>query len=276
MIQTTSIHLAASSRPGLKVLNAPVLVSPDLHAYPRRLAILKERLKKARRRDPETHLVLLGDIIDRGSDAESTLAWVREQVEGGRATLLAGNHEAMGCIGALEGDSVALQLYNIWQRHGGREWVKQLGGMQTVRADLEWLRRHCVLAAEVVHGDTRTLLVHARVPDAAGWALIARAAQQAPGPHGEATLAGVQSSDVWVDEASATFLWGDPSGQQGNPASEPHVRALHGHMQQNNPRIFELQTQGPVYIPTTLLDLNNSSKLATALIADDGSVHVEV
>jgi len=73
----------AATRP-LPVL--PLRVVADVHAQP---DALREALDGA----GDRHVVLLGDLIDRGPDAPAVLRLVLDLVEAGQATLLRSNHD---------------------------------------------------------------------------------------------------------------------------------------------------------------------------------------
>jgi serine/threonine protein phosphatase 1 len=78
----------------------------------------------AARSSAETHLIFLGDMIDRGPQSAAVLARTME-IAGSRphVSVLAGNHEEVFLL-ALEGDREALRFF---LRIGGRETVLSYG-----------------------------------------------------------------------------------------------------------------------------------------------------
>ncbi|MCA9614465.1 MAG: metallophosphoesterase [Sandaracinus sp.] len=81
---------------------AGLLVVPDVHAHP-------EPLESAARhaRDEALFLVQLGDLVDRGPSAATTVALMRELMSEGRGTFLVGNHEHKLARYATEGRHAA-------------------------------------------------------------------------------------------------------------------------------------------------------------------------
>ena len=70
----------------------------------------------------ETHVVLLGDLVDRGPDSAGVVARTREWQAKRNVRVLAGNHEEM-MLGAFDRPEVLRHFL----KHGGRETVLSYG-----------------------------------------------------------------------------------------------------------------------------------------------------
>jgi serine/threonine protein phosphatase 1 len=97
----------------------------DVHG---RLDLFTQLLDMIRRDDAtcppaETHLIQLGDLVDRGPDSAGVVALAMGSPDFASLTVLQGNHEAM-MIAALHGDRDALRG---WLRFGGRETLLSWG-----------------------------------------------------------------------------------------------------------------------------------------------------
>lgn len=98
----------------------------DVHGRSDLLDVLLERIRRddAARPAAETHLVFLGDLIDRGPDSRGVVERVmalRERAE--RVHVLKGNHEEV-FLQTLDGDAGAMRLF---ARIGGRETLASYG-----------------------------------------------------------------------------------------------------------------------------------------------------
>ena len=99
----------------------------------------------ARRGAAETHLVFLGDLVDRGPDSAGVIERVRElQRTGQRVDVLMGNHEE-SFLSALEGRKGALRFF---LKIGGRETLYSYGlspdrfAMMTFEEVRDWMEGH--------------------------------------------------------------------------------------------------------------------------------------
>jgi serine/threonine protein phosphatase 1 len=98
----------------------------DVHARRDLLAELLERIDAERIADPRPHehLVLLGDLIDRGPDSRGVLDLLLErQATDPSLTILGGNHEAM-LVAMLDGN---LRDLESWLHFGGEECAASYG-----------------------------------------------------------------------------------------------------------------------------------------------------
>ena len=98
----------------------------DIHGRSDLLDVLLERIRRddAARPAAETHLVFLGDLIDRGPDSRGEVERVmamRDSRE--RIHLLKGNHEEV-FLQTLDGDAATMRLF---ARIGGRETLASYG-----------------------------------------------------------------------------------------------------------------------------------------------------
>jgi serine/threonine protein phosphatase 1 len=98
----------------------------DVHARRDLLAELLARIDAERIADPRPHehLVLLGDLIDRGPDSRGVLDLLLErQATDPSLTILGGNHEAM-LVAMLDGN---LRDLESWLHFGGEECAASYG-----------------------------------------------------------------------------------------------------------------------------------------------------
>jgi len=81
-----------------------------------------------------TTVVLLGDLVDRGSDSAGVIGLARDWQQRRRVRILAGNHEEM-FLRSLS----SLEMFRHFLRHGGRETVLSYGVDRAAfaRADLD-------------------------------------------------------------------------------------------------------------------------------------------
>src|SRR5690606_20607728 len=70
----------------------------------------------------ETTVILLGDLVDRGSDSAGVIALAREWQKRRWVRILAGNHEEMFLRSFSK-----LEVFRHFLRHGGRETVLSYG-----------------------------------------------------------------------------------------------------------------------------------------------------
>lgn len=98
----------------------------DVHGRRDLLAALLARIDAERAASPRTveHLILLGDLIDRGPDSRGVLDLVLTRAaEDPTLTVLGGNHEAM-LVTLLDGDMWHLES---WLHFGGEECATSYG-----------------------------------------------------------------------------------------------------------------------------------------------------
>ena len=96
----------------------PVFLIGDLHG---RLDCLNAALRIRSRHFPQSRLVVLGDMIDRGPQSAEILTLLQRESSQGAICLL-GNHEQM-MLDALEDDHAA----QGWLQHGGLETLASFG-----------------------------------------------------------------------------------------------------------------------------------------------------
>ncbi|GDY12385.1 hypothetical protein LBMAG53_12630 [Planctomycetota bacterium] len=118
----------------------------------------------------EGHVVFLGDLLDRGPDAPTVIACVRDLVEGGEATCVLGNHEyalirSLGCP-AL-GIPAEEDLFFSWLQGYGGMAVCDAFGVDTVAglrgalgSHIDWLASLPWVAEGGTDGN-RWIAVHA-------------------------------------------------------------------------------------------------------------------
>ncbi|WP_027480822.1 metallophosphoesterase, partial [Deinococcus pimensis] len=113
-------------------MSFPVLSVADLHG---RLDLLDAAARHAR----DAHLVVLGDVIDRGPLGLACVRRLLDLHETGRVTLLRGNHEAMAESSVrlyeryaasrdLEDYRAALTNFAWWSGNGGDAVRREAGG----------------------------------------------------------------------------------------------------------------------------------------------------
>ncbi|GHF49986.1 serine/threonine protein phosphatase 1 [Deinococcus metalli] len=135
-------------------MSAPALVVPDLHGRPDLLRAVLDHF-------PGTHLVVLGDAIDRGARSMTVVDMLLELHAAGRATLLMGNHERMALEGLRwyrryqgthdMGDyRRAMEGYQWWMRAGGDTVRSELGRL-TLEAFPERLETYLGLLKNTVY-----------------------------------------------------------------------------------------------------------------------------
>lgn len=98
----------------------------DVHGRRDLLEELLARIDAERAADPRAveHLILLGDLIDRGPDSRGVLDLVLErQAADATLTVLGGNHESM-LVTLLDGDMWHLES---WLHFGGEECARSYG-----------------------------------------------------------------------------------------------------------------------------------------------------
>ena len=97
----------------------------DIHG---RLDLFEDLLARididdAARRDSDTRLILLGDLIDRGPDSAAVVARAMRLHISGKCRVLMGNHEEV-LIGTWDGD---WRMAGLFARIGGRETLLSYG-----------------------------------------------------------------------------------------------------------------------------------------------------
>lgn len=113
-------------------MTPPVYAVADLHG---RLDLLEAALALL----PDAHLVMLGDVIDRGPQGLAAVRRLLALQEEGRVTLLWGNHEQMAVLGHAaferyrEGGDLdvyreALSKFRWWSENGGDAVRREYGG----------------------------------------------------------------------------------------------------------------------------------------------------
>ncbi|WP_309569987.1 metallophosphoesterase [Deinococcus sp.] len=114
-------------------MTATALIVPDLHGRPDMLRAVLDHF-------PDSHLVVLGDAIDRGARSMIVVEMLLDLHAAGRATLLMGNHERMALEGIRwyrrylgthdMGDyRRAMEGYQWWMRAGGDTVRSELGSL---------------------------------------------------------------------------------------------------------------------------------------------------
>ncbi|PYE55892.1 metallophosphoesterase [Deinococcus yavapaiensis] len=125
----------------------------DLHG---RLDLFEAALRTL----PDAHLLILGDVIDRGPHGLALVRRLLELHEAGTVTLLRGNHEAMAESGLrhyrryqqtrdLNAYKVAMARFSWWMENGGNALRKEAGffSVETFPPELvEYLSRLLPLA----------------------------------------------------------------------------------------------------------------------------------
>lgn len=70
-----------------------------------------------------SHILVLGDVVDRGPDSAEVIRYLRRLVRKGRATVLLGNHEEM-MLRAIDGEPGVMRA---WLRFGGDATLRSFG-----------------------------------------------------------------------------------------------------------------------------------------------------
>ena len=95
----------------------------------------------AARGKADTHLILLGDLIDRGPDSRGVVERAMGLMQHGKARVLAGNHEEM-LLGSIDHD----ETLRHFLRHGGKETMFSYGLLpeEYAQAKVDLLRERLV------------------------------------------------------------------------------------------------------------------------------------
>jgi len=136
---------------------APWVAVPDLHGWSWGLSEVARRL-------PGHHIVLLGDLFDRGPQVPELMRQVRDLHAAGRLTLLLGNHEAMHlaslrgadgrAAGSLGGEAVSTLIAYV-----------DRSSLARYRQDVDWSGKVALpWAALEVPGHDPLLAVHGWLP----------------------------------------------------------------------------------------------------------------
>ena len=148
-----------------------VYVTSDLHGYPleRFLAFLKKSGFTEK-----DFLVIIGDVIDRGSDGARILEWIIEQ---DNVELLLGNHELMmlkcefafmeineGTVQSITSEK--MKSLKNWAKNGAEPTLTGLSKLprEKLLRIVEYLKG-CKYYEEVKIGDRRFVLVHGGIPN---------------------------------------------------------------------------------------------------------------
>lgn len=104
-----------------------VYIVGDIHGCADKLASLLDRLDAdiAAAQDRDTHLVFVGDYIDRGDESAAVLAFLHDlsRDDAAAVTCLVGNHEAM----MLDYIDDPIGPARRWLRHGGVQTMASFG-----------------------------------------------------------------------------------------------------------------------------------------------------
>lgn len=247
----------------IAMLSETTLIVPDLHDHPTRIEIVRRTLKAARRKHGEVRLAMLGDAIDRGISPKATLRLIADEKAKGLIQL-AGNHEAMACLGCLRQGPEASSLRRIWMGHGGAGWVQAMGGAHEAVAMLRSMQDDLWLAAEISTERGKVLLTHAQLPSKEGWKIIERAGR----------LPQLSAEEGYIKNPHASWLWGDPRAGEFAQA-RGHALAIHGHNALEKPALGMVKTDSQDQQRTLMLDLIGPHRLATVLILPDGRAQLE-
>lgn len=90
----------------------------DIHGCLKTLELLLDRLELTE----DSHLVFVGDYVDRGPDSKGVIDFLLDVKEDYKCTFLRGNHESMFL------DYVDAGLDEIWSMNGGRETLSSYVG----------------------------------------------------------------------------------------------------------------------------------------------------
>jgi serine/threonine protein phosphatase 1 len=135
--------------------NRPLYVIGDIHGRADLLAKMLDRLADIR--EPESDLVFVGDIVDRGEDSALTLSTIKDITENpeNAAHCLMGNHEKM-LLDFLDEPTVKGAR---WLQYGGLQTLMSFGLREvTERASDEVLMAARDVFAETLPQETQTWL----------------------------------------------------------------------------------------------------------------------
>ena len=148
-----------------------VYVTSDLHGYP--LEKFLAFLKKSGFTEKD-FLVIIGDVIDRGSDGARILEWIIEQ---DNVELLLGNHELMmlkcefafmeineGTVQSITSEK--MRSLKNWAKNGAEPTLTGLSKLprEKLLRIVEYLKG-CSYYEDVKIGNRRFVLVHGGIPD---------------------------------------------------------------------------------------------------------------
>jgi len=108
-------------------LSARTLVIGDIHGCLANLDALLQSISPT----SDDHLILLGDLIDRGPDSAGVLARVLKLSQDHRVTTLIGNHEQMLLAARASHDK-----FSDWLRNGGAATLHSYGGVRGKLRDI--------------------------------------------------------------------------------------------------------------------------------------------
>ena len=131
-------------KPGMLPAGERLYAIGDIHGRLDLFETLIEKIEadNAERGPAKTQVILLGDLIDRGSDSAATVDYARRwNADFAEIETLLGNHEA-SLLAVLDGETRWLES---WLGYGGRETLASYG----VPADLLWRGGRAEIAAAV-------------------------------------------------------------------------------------------------------------------------------
>ncbi len=186
------------------------VVVPDLHGCP-------HFLEWVQRRFPERHLIVLGDLINRGPDSRRVLQLALYLAAEGRATLLWGNHE---------------------------DWVYGQSSRLKPAAQERWFRHHAHDLFKSYHSDARALSADLRQFASLAEPYVVEGAMLCA--HAARPSLGTGPDDL----LDMGYMWDRPaSGLHPLPMHFfPDLRySVHGHTPVKRP-VVDLDGEGVVYI----------------------------
>lgn len=190
--------------------NRPLYVIGDIHGRADLLAKMLDRL--AAIREPDSDLVFVGDVVDRGEDSATTLSTIKDITEDPQnaAYCLMGNHEKM-LLDFLDEPTVKGAR---WLQYGGLQTLMSFGLRQvTERAGEEVLMAARDVFAESLPQETQTWLRELPLRFASGNVSVVHAAAD---------------PDVPVDQQSArVLLWGHNKFPEKSRTDDQWI--VHGH-----------------------------------------------
>jgi serine/threonine protein phosphatase 1 len=199
--------------------NRPLYVIGDIHGRADLLAKMLDRLADIR--EPESDLVFVGDIVDRGEDSALTLSTIKDITENpeNAAHCLMGNHEKM-LLDFLDEPTVKGAR---WLQYGGLQTLMSFGLREvTERASDEVLMAARDVFAETLPQETQTWLRELPLRFASGNVSVVHAAAD---------------PDVPVDQQTArVLLWGHNKFVEQPRTDEQWV--VHGHTITEEPYAF--------------------------------------